>query len=542
MKSIITNIAALLAAAVTVGIVNSILQTQLNLGELSALGAPLTTLLRAWTTLEDLARSGPVMIGIALAALLPATLVGHLARRMAPGVSPRQSHAVFATAAVGLSWLVFWLMRSVVPMPAIPGTREQAGHLLLSLTGMIGGVLYSFLMLRPDPTTDADRRAARRRHALAATALVLVPVALFFAMAPVADSKPESVTPASYRLHTVLSGLNRPWSIAFLPDGRMFVTEMGGRLLAVTGDGASSQIALDGLPAIFHKGASAGLMDVALDPQFGANGWLYLTMGYGEIGANGTRLVRARLAQDKIEDVRVLFSSTPKPGAGNNGGRLAFLRDATLVLTIGDGNTRREEAQNRANHLGTVVRLTRDGRAPADNPFVGQAGAAPELYSLGHRNPQGIAIDPATGELLLSEHGPRGGDEINRIVAGANYGWPLVSGGIDYPFARVTPFRQLARFHDPLLTWTPSIAPAGLAVYDGALFAGWRGDLLVPALRERAVRRVLRDGRRIVGQQLLLAELNERIRDVKVGPDGAIYVLTDGENARLLRLTPSVGH
>ncbi|MET0265955.1 MAG: PQQ-dependent sugar dehydrogenase, partial [Duganella sp.] len=192
-------------------------------------------------------------------------------------------------------------------------------------------------------------------------------------------------------------------------------------------------------------------------------------------------------------------------------------------------------------HLGTLVRLDREGRAPADNPFVGQPGAAPEIYSLGHRNAQGVALDPATGALLITEHGARGGDELNRIVAGGNYGWPVVTAGIDYPFASITPFRHLPGYRDPDLVWTPSIAPAGLAIYDGALFADWRGDLLVPALRERAVRRVLRDGQRIVGQQLLLAELNLRIRDVKVAPDGAIYVLTDGVDGKLLRLTPSHG-
>ena len=184
------------------------------------------------------------------------------------------------------------------------------------------------------------------------------------------------------------------------------------------------------------------------------------------------------------------------------------------------------------------MRLDREGRVPADNPFVRQSGAAPEIYSLGHRNPQGMAVDPQTGALLLSEHGARGGDEINRVTAGSNYGWPVVTAGIDYPFARVTPFRRLEGYQDALLEWTPSIAPAGLAVYDGALFPGWRGDLLVPALKERALRRVLRDGERIVGQQLLLAELNERLRDVKVAPDGAIHVLTDGLDAKLLRITP----
>lgn len=535
MKSMTWYIAALLAAAVVTGAFASIVQTQIVLGQLIDLGAPVTASIRAGTSLEDLARFGPVMAGIAVAAMLPAVLVGHLVLRAWPLAWRR---AVFAVAAVGGLWLVFWLMRSVIPMPAIPGTRGHLGHALMSLTGVAGGLLYASLT---SPARQSRQTAGSRqpwRHAATAAALVIVPAILFFAMAPAAGDKPVAVDPKSYEVQTVFTGLNRPWSVAFLPDGRTLVTEMGGQLLAISADGSSAKIALDGLPAVFQQRGVIGLMEVALDPQFNRNGWMYLTMGYGEPGANGTRLVRARLVGDRIEDARVLFSSTLKARAGNNGGRIAFLGDGTLVLSLGDGSSRREEAQNPANHLGTLVRVDREGRPPADNPFVQQPGAAPEIYSLGHRNAQGIAVDPATGDLLITEHGARGGDEINRIVPGGNYGWPVVTGGIDYPFARVTPFRRLDGYQEAVLEWTPSIAPAGLVVYDGSLFPEWRGDLLVPALKERAVRRVLRDGTRIVGQQLLLAELNERMRDVKVAPDGSIYILTDGTDAKLLRLVP----
>jgi aldose sugar dehydrogenase len=535
MKFMSRYIAAFLAAAVATGAIASIVQTQINLGQIIEFGAPVTASIRAWTTLEDLTRFGPVMIGIAVAALLPVVLVGHLVMRTVP---PALRMAVFAAATVGGLWVAFWLMRSVIPMPSIPGTRGQVGHALMSLTGIVGGLLYATLTSPVSQSKQAAGRGQQWRHAMTAVALVIVPAVLFFVMAPGAGNKPDPVDPNSYRVQTVSTGLNRPWSVAFLPDGRTLVTEMGGRLLAIAADGSSSEIALEGLPPIYQQGGVIGLMEVALDPQFDQNGWLYLTMGYGEPGANGTRLVRARLAGDRIEDVRVLFSSTPKPRAGNNGGRIAFLGDGTLVLSLGDGSSRREEAQNLANHLGTVVRMDREGRPPADNPFVQQPGAAPEIYSLGHRNAQGIAVDPTTGDLLITEHGARGGDEINYIVPGGNYGWPVVTGGIDYPFARVTPFQRLDGYQDAILEWTPSIAPAGLAVYDGSLFPEWRGDLLVPALKERAVRRVLRDGRRIVGQQLLLADLNERMRDVKVAPDGLIYILTDGIDAKLLRLTP----
>ncbi len=520
---------ALLAAAVATGVVASLVQTQVNLGELTALGATVTPSLRAWTTLQDLAGFGPVMTGIALAALLPAVLAAHVIERI---TRPARRTPLFVVAAVAGLWTAFWLMLNVIPMPAIAATRGGLEHALMAATGIVGGLVYARM------SSPARQASGSRRQWLATALLALVPAALFLIASPGAAGKLDAVDPASYRVETVAQGLDRPWSLAFLPDGRLLVTEMSGRLLAISLDGAKTPIATDGLPPVFQRGGTIGLMDVALDPDFARNGRLYLTMGHGEEGANGTRLVRARLVANRIEDVRILFSSTPKPRAGNNGSRIAFLPDRTLVLTVGDGNWRREEAQNPANHLGTVVRLDREGKAPPDNPFVGRPGAAPEVYSLGHRNPQGIAVDPATGELLLTEHGARGGDEINRIVGGKNYGWPLVTAGIDYPFGRVTPFSRLAGFEAPLLEWTPSIAPAGLAVYHGDLFPEWRGDLLVPALRGRAIHRVLRDRSKIVGQQTLLAELGQRMRDVRAGPDGAIYVLTDGVDACLLRLSP----
>lgn len=535
MKHSTAYIKAFLATAVATGAIASIVQTQINLGQLVELGAPVTISIRTWITLEDLARFGPVMTGIAAAALLPAILLAHFVTR---AVQPAWRMAVFVAVSVGGLWVAFWMMRSVIPMPAIAATRGPLGHALMSFTGIVGGLLYVAMTSRVQMAQQATEPSARGRNLMTCAALALVPLVLFFMMVPRAGERPNAVDPASYTVETVAAGLNRPWSVAFLPNGRMLVTEMAGRLLAIAADGSSSEITLEGLPPIFHQGGVAGLMEVALDPQFHQNSLLYLTMGYGESNANGTRLVRAKLAGDKIENVRVLFSSTPKPRAGNNGGRLAFLGDETLILTLGDGSSRREEAQNIANHLGTLIRVDRNGLPPADNPFLSQPGFASEIYSFGHRNVQGIAVDPATGDVLISEHGARGGDEVNLIVSGGNYGWPVVTGGIDYPFARVTPFRHLDGYRQPVLEWTPSIAPAGLAVYKGALFPHWQGDLLVPALKERTVRRVLRDGPRVIGQQLLLADMNERIRDVKVAPDGSIYILTDGIDAKLLRLTP----
>lgn len=365
-------------------------------------------------------------------------------------------------------------------------------------------------------------------------------LAAAIAVSPSVSAEPVGkVDPSSYRVETIVEGLERPWSVAVLPDGRALVTELPGRLRLVEANGALQPEPIAGLPPVY-TGGQMGLMDVALDPDFLRNHTIYLTHAYGSRDANNTRLIKAKLDGNRLSEVTVLFSATPKSGHSNNGSRLAFLRDETLIVTLGDGFDRREEAQNPANHLGKIVRLNRDGSVPRDNPLVVQAGAAPEIFSLGHRNVQGVAVDPSNGSLLISEHGPRGGDEINRVRAGLNYGWPLVTGGRDYSFAQVTPFRDMAGYEPPLLEWTPSIAPAGLTIYDADLFSGWRGDLLVPALVERAIRRVIRKNGEIVGQELMLAELDERIRDVRTAPDGSILVLTDDVRGRLIRVSPAV--
>jgi glucose/arabinose dehydrogenase len=341
--------------------------------------------------------------------------------------------------------------------------------------------------------------------------------------------------PAGYRVQVDVAGLDRPWSLAFLPDGRRLVTELPGRLRVVLPDNSLLPEPVAGLPPI-HAAGQTGLMEVAVDPDFARNSRIFLSYASGTAAANNTRLASARLVGHALQDVRVLFTADPKSGHSHYGGRIAFPADGTLVLTLGDGFDRREAAQDPATTLGKIVRLHRDGGVPADNPLRGRPGAAPEILSLGHRNVQGVAVDPADGALLVTEHGPRGGDEVNRILPGRNYGWPVATGGLDYTFARVTPFTTLPGFEPPLLEWTPSIAPAGLAVYDGALFPGWRGDLLVPALKERSLRRVRREGGRIVGQEILLAERDQRLRDVRVAPDGTVQLLTD--DGHLLRLLP----
>jgi aldose sugar dehydrogenase len=342
-----------------------------------------------------------------------------------------------------------------------------------------------------------------------------------------------------YRIETLSEGLEFPWSLAFLPDGRMLVTERVGRLRVIDQQGRLDPAPLTGVPQAFVA-AQAGLMEVALDPEFASNQWVYLSYAHGSEQANNTRLARGRLVDGGLQDVEVLFTAQPlKAGAAHYGGRMAFLPDKTLVLTLGDGFDWREQAQNPANHLGKIVRLNRDGSVPADNPLVGQPDAAAEIYSLGHRNVQGIFFDAQARRLYSHEHGPRGGDELNLIEAGHNYGWPLVTHGVDYTGALVSPYTELPGLQAPLLQWTPSVAPSSLTQYRGSLFPEWQGDLFASTLAERSVRRIRLLGGKLAGEEVMFEELEERIRDVRNGPDGALYLLTDNAEGRVLRVVPA---
>jgi len=346
---------------------------------------------------------------------------------------------------------------------------------------------------------------------------------------------------ASHRVETVATGLEHPWSLAFLPDGRMLVTERPGRLRVIEpGPGGRPQLRAEpvaGVPAVLARG-QAGLFDVVPDPAFETTGQLLLSFAHGTPEANHLRVIRARFDGRQLQAVQPVFTSQPaKRDTQHFGGRMAWLPDGTVLLGMGDGNLDRTDAQRLHTHLGKMLRFHADGRVPADNPFVGRTDARPEIYSIGHRNPQGLVV--VNGVPYAHEHGARGGDELNRVQAGLNFGWPVTTGGIDYTYARVTPYRSLPGIEPPLLEWTPSIAPAGLAWYDAALFPAWRGSLFVAALKERSVRRVPMADGKPGPQDVLFTELGERIRDVRVGPEGALYLLTDSPNGSLLRVLPA---
>ncbi len=353
-------------------------------------------------------------------------------------------------------------------------------------------------------------------------------------------------TPA-YRVDAVASGLAFPWALGFLSDGRALVTERPGRLRvlqAQPGGGYTLQPEpVTGVPPVFAQG-QAGLFDLLVDPDFARNQRIFISYAHGTAGANHLRVASARLDGQRLQDVQVLLTTQPaKTHAQHFGGRMALLPDGTLVVAMGDGNLERTDAQRLNTHLGKLLRIRTDGSTPADNPFLNEPGALAQIYSRGHRNPQGLVWVSGPGPwgeggLYAHEHGARGGDELNRIEPGLNYGWPLATDGVDYTGARITPFTALPGLTPPLLHWTPSIAPAGLAWYDGALFPAWRGSLFVAALKERSVRRVaLKDGQP-QAQQTLFTELGERLRDVRAGPDGALYLLTDNAEGRVLRVAP----
>jgi glucose/arabinose dehydrogenase len=351
----------------------------------------------------------------------------------------------------------------------------------------------------------------------------------FFASAHAAEPK----------LVGVARGLANPWSVAFLPDGRYLVTERAGRLRIVERDGRLGE-AVAGLPAV-DAGGQCGLLDVVLDPKFADNAFVYWSYAEAGEGGNGVAVARGKLQGNRLADVQVIFRQLPKVSSTLHcGSRLVFARDGRLFVVLGDRFSRKDDAQKLDNHIGKVVRIEADGKVPADNPFVATPGAQPEIWSLGHRNMQGAALNPASGELWASEHGPQGGDELNRVLPGRNYGWPLLTFGRNYGTGtRIGDEGPKAGFEQPLKVWMPvSAAPSGMAFLSSDRYPGWKGSLFMGTLRGESLLRLELDGSSVVKEEQLLRSANSRIRDVRQGPDGYLYVLTDSADGQLLRLQP----
>lgn len=363
------------------------------------------------------------------------------------------------------------------------------------------------------------------------------------ALPALADAAPLRSERETFRVKVVTAGLENPWGLAFLPDGRMLVSERPGRLRVVAADGRLDPRPVAGVPAVAARG-QGGLLDVALHPAFVDNGWVYLSYAGAGEGGVSTEVARGRWVSDaagnRLEDLQVIYRQAPRSsGSQHFGSRLVFGRDGLLYISQGDrGEMAR--AQRLDDLAGKLVRVHDDGRIPADNPWQSVAGARPEIFSVGHRNLQGAALHPLSGALWTHEHGPQGGDEINVVRKGRNYGWPVITYGVNYVTGtRIGIGSERAGLEQPVHQWTPSIAPSGMAFYTGERFPAWRGNLFVGALKFQMLVRLELDGERVVHEERLLVGREGRIRDVRAGPDGLIYLLTDSPEGRLLRLEPA---
>ena len=366
---------------------------------------------------------------------------------------------------------------------------------------------------------------------LASLALLLAAPA-----ATAAEATRHSARDHDFRLVTLAEGLSHPWALAFLPDGGALISERHGRLLVLR-EGALAPVG--GAPEVVARG-QGGLLDLALHPEFEWNRWVYMTYAGGaEGGGTATHLARARLEGDSLAGLEVLLKTRSAGSSSRHfGSRLQFDGQGHLFMTIGDRGDS-DTGQQLGNHAGAVLRLTDEGGVPADNPFVERAGALPEIWSYGHRNPQGLTRHPTSGAIWAIEHGPRGGDELNLVEAGVNYGWPVITYGTAYSGLSIGEGTEKPGMAQPARYWVPSISPSGLSFYDGEAFPNWRGSLFLGALSGEALVRLTLDGDLVVGEERLLEELGERIRDVRQGPDGLLYLLTDSSDGRLLRLEPA---
>jgi glucose/arabinose dehydrogenase len=356
------------------------------------------------------------------------------------------------------------------------------------------------------------------------------------------EQAPRSPRPAPtkgvVRAETVAKGLENPWAIAFLPDQRMLVTERPGRIRIVDRDGRISE-PLAGVPKVYAAG-QGGLLDAAVSPAFSKDRLIYFSFSEPGEGGAGTAVARARLGETSLEKTEVIWRQAPKISGGNHfGSRLVFRPDGTLFVTLGDRFSEREKAQDLSVTLGKIIRINPDGTAPRDNPFVGRAGAKPEIWSYGHRNVQGADLNPQTGELWTAEHGARGGDELNRVEAGKNYGWPVITYGVDYSGLRIGEGTAKPGMEQPVYYWDPVIAPSGMIFYRGDVFQDWKGNILIGSLTPGALVRLVMKGNTVAREERYLADLRERIRDVQQGPDGLLYLVTDSSNGRVIRVSPA---
>lgn len=382
------------------------------------------------------------------------------------------------------------------------------------------------------------KRARERWHAPLGLAAVAALLGGFTGTAWTQAQRSPTPNPIEAPLRTtvIAKGLDHPWGLDFLPDRSMLVTERAGRLRRVAPNGQVSD-PLTGVPRA-QVGGQGGMLDVAVSPDFARDRLVYVSYAEAGEGGAGTAVARARLGEGRLEDVQVIWRQTPKVSGPNHwGSRLVFARDGTLFVTTGDRFSYRDRAQDLSTTLGKIIRINADGSVPKDNPFVNRAGARPEIWSYGHRNVQAAALHPQTGRLWTVEHGARGGDELNQPQAGKNYGWPVITYGIDYSGAKIGEGHAKPGMEQPVYYWDPVIAPSGAVFYTGDAFPDWRGNLFIGSLNPGGLVRIALGGDRVTAEERYLAGIG-RVREVAQGPDGLLYLLIDASNGSMVRVEP----
>ncbi|WP_166255018.1 PQQ-dependent sugar dehydrogenase [Marinobacter salicampi] len=527
------NLLPWLFAVLVTSILGSLVQSTVNIISVLEMGSYANW--RDWqrTILHDLLTFAPfyaLLVGVAFLFAFPTAL--WLTRKW-----PRLRSVLLGGAgAVGLA-VAFVFSNEIAAIPTlIAATRHVNGFIAMLATGIIGAWVFARTSGKPEFRSQIGFTWT---HLAFPVAVLVAAFALHVTMRPERQLAIDDYPLENYRVAIVVKGLEYPWSMVQLPDGRRLVTERTGDVRIIDREGALLKEPLDAVPEVVF-GEQGGLLDMELSPHFEQDRTLFLSYACGSVEANNLCVGRGELKGDELQNFHPIFQAKPlKDTTVQFGSRIVFLPDDTLVVSVGDGFDFREEAQDLGNHIGKLVRLNMDGSVPDDNPFVGQEDKRPEIYSYGHRNPQGLFYDPDSGRLYESEHGPYGGDEVNIIEPGVNYGWPLATEGINYPGSSITPHDQLEDMRGPINHWTPSIAPSGITVYQGDGFPEFNGDLLVSGLAGRGVFRLNLEDGELVADQRLFHELNKRIRDVIVGEEGELYLLTDHASGEIIRIDPT---
>ncbi len=524
------NLLPWLIAVIVTSVLGSLVQSTLNLFNLREMGSYATWGDWQRTIIRDLLSFAPfyaLLVGAAFLIAFPGGL--WLARKWPAG----RSLLLGVAGTIGLA-VAFLIANKATPIPTlISATRDPLGLIAMLSTAFIGAWVFARTSGKPE---FKSLKAFTWTHLAFPIVMLVAAFSMHAFMKPERQIEIDEYPVEGYRIAIVVDGLDHPWGMVRLPDGRRLITERAGSVRIVDAQGALLREPLAGVPEVL-AGVQGGLLDIELSPNFKSDRTLFLSYACGSKSANNTCVGRGELQGNRLENFQRIFRAEPlKSTSVQFGSRITFLPDDTMVVSIGDGFDYREKAQDLSNHMGKLVRLNMDGSVPDDNPFVGQDNKRPEIYSYGHRNPQGLHYDHQTAQLYESEHGPYGGDEVNIIEPGKNYGWPIATEGVNYPGTSISPHEKLESVQAPINHWTPSIAPSGITVYRGDAFREFDGDLLVSSLGGMGVFRLdLEDGR-VVAEQRLFHELGKRIRDVAVGEEGELYLLTDHKPGQLLRV------